>query len=66
MRTARRPRRYVARHWLLLARPLFRYSAVRDAYVLRVVGRRAGPVLRLDRRHGQRFDGVECRRTSVA
>ncbi len=66
MRVARRPRRYVARHWLLLARPFFRYSAVRDAYVLRVVGRRVGPVLRLDRRRGQSFDGVERRRTRVA
>jgi hypothetical protein len=66
MRTAKRPRRYVARHWLLLVRPVFRYSAVRDAYVLRVVGRRVGPVLRLDRRHEQRLDGVERRHTSVA
>jgi len=66
MRVARRPRRYVSRHWLALARPLFRYSAVRDAYVLRVVGRRVGPVLRLERRRERRFDGVERRRTSVA
>ena len=62
----KRPRRYVARHWLLLARPLFRYSAVRDAYVLRVVGRRIGPVLRENRRRAQSFDGVERRRASVA
>jgi hypothetical protein len=66
MRTVKRPRRYVARHWLLLVRPLFRYSANRDAYVLRVVGRRMGPVLRLDRRHGQSFDGADRRRASVA
>ncbi len=66
MRKVKRPRRYVARHWLLLVRPLLRYSAVRDAYVLRVVGRRMGPVLRVDRRHGQSFDGVERRRTSIA
>ncbi len=67
MRRVKRPRRYVARHWLLLARPLFRYSAIREAYVLRVVGRRTGPVLREDRRRGQSFDGVERRRhTSVA
>ncbi|HEY5198285.1 MAG TPA: hypothetical protein VIJ51_14795 [Solirubrobacteraceae bacterium] len=26
--------------------PLFRYSPVRDAYVLRIVGRRRGPVLK--------------------
>ena len=62
MRNVKRPRHYVARHWLLLARPLFRYSAVRDAYVLRGVGRRMGPVLREERRHGQSFDGVERRR----
>ncbi|MCW3017860.1 MAG: hypothetical protein JWN10_168 [Solirubrobacterales bacterium] len=66
MRTVKRPRRYLARHWLLLARPLLRYSAVRDAYVLRGVGRRMGPVLREDRRHRQSFEGVERRRTSVA
>jgi hypothetical protein len=66
MRTAKRPRRYVARHWLLLARALFRYSAVRDAYVLRGIGRRVGPVLREDRRRGQSFEGVERRGTSIA
>ncbi len=43
-----------------------RYSAARDAYVLRGVGRRVGPVLRLDRRRRQRFDGVERRGTRVA
>jgi hypothetical protein len=66
MRTAKRPRRYVASHWLVLARPVLRYSAARDAYVLRVIGRRVGPVLRQDRRHEQRLDGVERRRASVA
>jgi hypothetical protein len=67
MRTVKRPRRYVARHWLLLARPLLRYSAVRDAYVLRGVGRRMGPVLRVDRRSRHSFEGVERRRhTTVA
>jgi len=67
MRTVKRPRRYVPRHWLLLMRPLIRYSAMRDAYVLRGVGRHVGPVLRLDRRRQQHFDGVERRRhTSVA
>jgi hypothetical protein len=41
-----RPRHQVP-HWLLvLLRPFFRYSVTRDAYVLRVVGRRRGPVLR--------------------
>ena len=52
MRTVKRPRRYVARYWLVIGRPLFRYSQGRDAYVLRLVGRRWGPVLRVDRRTG--------------
>jgi hypothetical protein len=69
MRTAKRQRRYVARRWLLLMRPLLRFSAPRDAYVLRGVGRRTGPVLRQDRRLTRRpreFDGIERRRASVA
>jgi hypothetical protein len=71
MRTVKRPRRYLARHWLTAMRPLLRYSTSRDAYVLRLVGGQIGPVLRLDRRSGGRvgtrgFDGVERRRTSVA
>ncbi len=49
-------------------RPLLRFSAPRNAYVLRGVGRQFGPVLRADRRLVRRreFDGVERRRTSVA
>jgi hypothetical protein len=67
LRTVRRPRRYVARHWLLLLRPLFRYSEVRDAYVLRAVGRSLGPVLRVDRRcRSRRVIEVERRHTSAA
>src|ERR1041385_9461543 len=50
MRAVRRPRRYVARPWLVLLRPLFAYNFTRDAYVLRAVGRQLGPVLRIDRR----------------
>ena len=51
----------------MLMRPVLRYSRTRDAYVLRGVGRRLGPVLREDRRHEQSFDGVERRRhTSIA
>jgi hypothetical protein len=68
MRTVRRPRRYVAKRWLTLLRPVLRYSTSRDAYVLRVVGRHVGPVMRVDRRvfPRRRFeDGVE-RRTRVA
>jgi hypothetical protein len=56
MRTVKRPRRYVARPWLVLMRPFTRYSGTRDAYVLRLVGRRMGPVLRVDRRQQQHFD----------
>ena len=41
-----RPRRTVNSHWLLLLRPFFRYSYVRDAYVLRGIGGRFGPVIR--------------------
>ncbi|HSZ05383.1 MAG TPA: hypothetical protein VK778_09300 [Solirubrobacteraceae bacterium] len=66
MRTVKRPRRYLARHWLALLRPVLRYSAARDAYVLRVVGRHVGPVLRVDRRRRRAFDGVERRSTRVA
>lgn len=63
MRTVMRPRRYVATTWLTLAQPLFRYSASRDAYVLRGIGRRYGPVLREDRRRrgSRRFEGSERR-----
>jgi hypothetical protein len=63
-----RPRRYVPRSWLLLLRPLLRYSLTREAYVLRLVGTSLGPVLRPDRRSRRRvrFEGVERRRTRVA
>jgi hypothetical protein len=66
MRT-RRPRRYVARHWLLLVRPLLRYSRGRDAFVLVLVGGRFGPVVRPDRRLTVRrqFEGVERRRATA-
>jgi hypothetical protein len=66
MRTVRRPRRYVSRRWLALLGPVLRYSASRDAYLLRGVGRRYGPVLRLDRRVASRrqFETPE-RRASV-
>jgi hypothetical protein len=50
VRTKRRPRRYLAKHWLLLLRPLFGYNFTRDAYVVRGVGTHFGPVLRADRR----------------
>lgn len=67
MRTEVRPRRYLARHWLLVLRPVFRYSATRDAFVLRLLGNSTGPVLRVDRRSGHRsFEGVDRRRTRTA
>jgi hypothetical protein len=44
-----RTRHELTRRQLKLLRPFFRYSRVRDAYVLRLVGRRRGPVLRLKR-----------------
>jgi hypothetical protein len=66
MRTTKRPRKYVARHWLVLMRPLMRYSGPRDAYVLRLVGSSWGPVLRRERRRQKRFEGAEHRHTGVA
>ncbi len=63
MRTDRRPRRYLRRHWIVLLAPLFDYNDNRDAYVLRGVGRRYGPVLKLDRRRRREppIDGVDLR-----
>jgi len=63
----RRRRRYVSRFILLLLWPLLRYSSSRDAYVLRVIGGRRGPVLRQERRrvHGD-YAGPERRRAGVA
>jgi hypothetical protein len=66
-RATPRPRRYVPRLWLVLLRPLLRYSLTRDAYVLRGVGRSFGPVLRPDRRRRRRpFEGVERRHARTA
>jgi hypothetical protein len=68
MRSATRPRRYVAQHWLLLLKPALRYSVTRDAFVLRLLGNSAGPVLRPDRRRRRRrepFQGVERRRAQT-
>jgi hypothetical protein len=68
MRTVTRPRRYVASHWLFILRPVLRYSTTRDAFVLRLVGRSTGPVLRPDRRRQRRqpFEGVERRHAQTA
>jgi hypothetical protein len=64
VRPIRRPRRYVAKHWLLLLRPLFGYNFTRDAYVMRGIGLRFGPVLRPDRRVRREtpVEGVDQRR----
>lgn len=63
LRTTIRPRRYIAGHWLALIRPLLRYSVTRDAYVLRGIGSRRGPVLRADRRRRRQmpFEGTDRR-----
>jgi len=45
-RRFQRERRHVSPRTITALRPLFRYSTSRDAYVLRGVGRRVGPVLR--------------------
>jgi hypothetical protein len=66
MRTTRRPRRYIAEQLLVLMTPAFRYSRSRDAWVLRVVGSKTGPVLRIDRRVAQRpFRGAERRQSAA-
>ena len=66
MRTVKRPRRYIGRRWISIGRPVLRYSQPRDAYVLRVVGRKWGPVLRPDRRHAPAYEGDTERRRSHA
>ena len=68
MRTVHRPRRYVASRWLVLLTPVLRYSVTRDAYLLRVVGSRMGPVLRVDRRvqRRSRLEGPERRSRALA
>jgi hypothetical protein len=68
MRTQQRPRRYVAEHWLSLLKPVLRYSATRDAFVLRAIGNSSGPVLRVDRRHRRSpvYEGAERRRMGTA
>jgi hypothetical protein len=48
---------------LFVLRPALRYSATRDAFVLRGVGGHRGPVLRPDRRGRQpsAFEGIDRR-----
>lgn len=68
MRAQQRPRRYVSRHWLVALKPVLRYSATRDAFVLRAIGNSSGPVLRVDRRKAglDGYRGVERRGVSTA
>jgi hypothetical protein len=68
MRTQQRPRRYVSRHWLMALKPMLRYSATRDAFVMRAIGNSAGPVLRVDRRKARlsQYGGAERRNVSTA
>jgi hypothetical protein len=66
LRTVQRPRRYVAVRWLALLAPFFRYSYGRDAYVLRLVGDRVGPVLRRERRAGRRPPAAAESRARIA
>lgn len=54
MSRLQRPRREVWPVTISLAKPFLRYSATRDAYVLRVIGNQHGPVLRP--KHSGRFD----------
>ncbi len=67
MRSQQRPRRYVPGPWLFLLKPVLRYSATRDAFVLRAIGNSSGPVLRVNRRTARQtaYSGAE-RRISAA
>lgn len=46
MRTEHRARRQLSTPTFMLMRPVMRYSYTRDAYVLRGVGNRWGPVVK--------------------
>jgi len=49
VRTHSRPRHDVSRETIRALSPFLRYSTSRDAYVLRGIGNRFGPVLRIRR-----------------
>jgi hypothetical protein len=51
-----RPRKDVSHTTITVLSPFFRYSASRDAYVLRAVGNTHGPVLREHQPVGERFE----------
>jgi hypothetical protein len=53
VRTVPRTRHYVSPGALTLGRPVLSFDYAREAYVLRGIGDRLGPVLREDRRRGR-------------
>jgi hypothetical protein len=62
LRNRHRRRREVSSSTATILSPLFRYSRTRDAYVLRLIGDRLGPVLRVGPSSGNdapRPGGVE-------
>ena len=66
VREVPRERRYMSRASLTVLSPLFRHSLTRDAYVLRGVGNRLGPVLREERRrHKLPIDGPDRRQAAT-
>jgi hypothetical protein len=63
----RRPRHYVPAPVLTVTRPLFRYSATRDAFVLRIAHGNTGPVLKPERRRTEDpYTGAERRQRVTA
>jgi hypothetical protein len=69
VRTAPRTRHYVSPGTLTLCRPVLAFDYAREAYILRGIGGRLGPVLREDRRRGSsqkaRYKGPERRGGAV-
>jgi hypothetical protein len=57
VRTVPRTRHYVSPGALTLCRPLLSFDYTREAYVLRGIGPRIGPVLREDRRRSAQPSG---------
>jgi hypothetical protein len=65
VRSVPRQRHYLSATAITFCRPVMSFDLPRDAYVLRVVGRRVGPVLREDRRGPKgivEYGGPERRR----
>jgi hypothetical protein len=60
MRTTHRTRHQAGPFFLFLLRPFLRFSNSRDAYILRFVGGRTGPVFQ------RRRSGPTARRRSVS